>query len=74
LKNYPLAQQELELSVKLNPNDAKAHYNLALLFARLKNPKRAQEEMQIVEKLKSKRTEESKEGDAATTSAPKPSR
>jgi len=52
LKNYPLAQQELELSVKLNPNDAKAHYNLAVLFARLKNPERAQEEMQIVEKLK----------------------
>jgi tetratricopeptide (TPR) repeat protein len=53
LKNYPLAQQELELSVKLNPNDAKAHYNLAVLFARLKNPERAQEEMQIVERLKS---------------------
>ena len=52
LKNYPLAQQELELSVKLNPNDAKAHYNLALLFARLKNQQRAQEELQIVEKLK----------------------
>lgn len=53
LKNYPLAQQELELSVKLNPNDAKAHYNLAVLFARLKNPERAHEEMQIVERLKS---------------------
>jgi len=54
LKNYPLAQQELELSVQLNPNDEKAHYNLAVLFARLKNPERAQEEMAIVEKLKSR--------------------
>ncbi len=52
LKNYPLAQQELELSVKLNPNDSKAHYSLAVLFARLKNQERAQSEMQIVEKLK----------------------
>jgi tetratricopeptide (TPR) repeat protein len=69
LKNYPLAQQELELSVKLNPIDAKAHYNLALLFARLKNPERAQEEMRIVEKLKSSRANE---GEAAPTSEPRP--
>jgi tetratricopeptide (TPR) repeat protein len=72
LKNYPLAQQELELSIKLNPNDAKAHYNLAVLFARLKNPERAQEEMQIVEKLKSKSSGQSNEDDAATASDPKP--
>jgi len=65
LKNYPLAQQELELSVKLNPDDAKAHYNLALLFARLKNPERAQEEMRIVEKLKG--SKQANEGDAGTT-------
>lgn len=58
LKNYPLAQQELELSIKLNPNDAKAHYNLAVLFARLKNPQRAQEEMEIVEKLKNAKPNE----------------
>lgn len=58
LKNYPLAQQELELSIKLNPNDAKAHYSLAVLFARLKNPTRAQEEMAIVEKLKNAKPNE----------------
>jgi Tfp pilus assembly protein PilF len=52
LKNFPLAQQELELGVKLNPNDSKAHYDLAVLFARLKNRQRAQEEMAIAEKLK----------------------
>jgi tetratricopeptide (TPR) repeat protein len=70
LKNYPLAQQELELSVKLNPNDAKAHYNLALLFARLKNPERAQEEMRIVEKLKNSR--QANEGAAGISPEPKP--
>ena len=70
LKNYPLAQQELELSVKLNPSDERAHYNLALLFARLKNPERAQEEMRIVEKLKSSR--QANEGGAATSPEPKP--
>ena len=70
LKNYPLAQQELELSVKLNPSDEKAHYNLALLFARLKNPERAQEEMRIVEKLKSSR--QANKSGAATSSEPRP--
>jgi len=73
LKNYPLAQQELELSIKLNPTDAKAHYNLAVLFARLKNTKRAQEEMQIVEKLKNEsKTGQSKEPVAPTSSDSKP--
>lgn len=72
LKNYPLAQQELELSVKLNPNDAKAHYNLAVLFARLKNSARAQEEMQIVERLKNAKAGPGKEPDAAASSEPKP--
>jgi len=71
LKNYPLAQQELELSVKLNPNDAKAHYNLAVLFARLKNPERSQEEMQIVEKLKNANPGQSNEPDAAKAAEPK---
>ena len=36
----------------MNPEDPKAHYNLALLYARLKEPERAREEMQIVERLK----------------------
>ena len=73
LKNYPLAQQELELSVKLNPKDAKAHYNLAVLFARLKNPERAQEEMRIVEKLKNAgKAEQPKEPGAATSLEPGP--
>ena len=69
LKNYPVAQQELELSVKLNPNDAKAHYNLAVLFARLKNPERAQEEMAIVDRLKSKKSDQPTEG---SSSEPRP--
>jgi hypothetical protein len=56
--------------VKLNTRDEKAHYNLALLFARLKNRERAQEEMQIVEKLKSSR--QAKEGAAGTAPEPKP--
>jgi Tfp pilus assembly protein PilF len=38
--------------VKLDPNEPRAHYNLALLYARLKEPERAQEEMRIVEGLK----------------------
>ncbi|MDQ2855845.1 MAG: tetratricopeptide repeat protein, partial [Acidobacteriota bacterium] len=71
LKNYPLAQQELELSIKLNPNDAKAHYNLAVLFARLKNPERAQQEMQIVDKLKNTNGGQSKGPDASKSSEPK---
>jgi Tfp pilus assembly protein PilF len=52
MKNYSRAQQEIETGVKLNPDDSKAHYNLALLYTRLGDPHRAQEEMQIVEKLK----------------------
>jgi Tfp pilus assembly protein PilF len=52
LKNYPQAQAELELAVKLNANDIQAHYQLAVLYARLKDPQRAQQQMQIVERLK----------------------
>jgi len=52
LKDYPQAQAELELAVKLNPNDTEAHYQLAVLYARLKDPERAQKQMQIVEALK----------------------
>jgi tetratricopeptide (TPR) repeat protein len=70
LKNYPLAQQELELSIKLNPNDAKAHYNLAVLFARLKNPERSQEEMRILEKLKT--AGKASQTDAASTDTKPP--
>ena len=40
--------------VQLRPSDPLAHYNLALLYARLKDPARAQEEMKIIEKLKAK--------------------
>jgi len=54
LKNYPLAKLELELGVKLDPDEPQAHYQLALLYARLKDQQRAQEEMLIVEKLKAK--------------------
>ena len=48
------AREELETAVKLDPDEPKAHYNLALLYARLKRPARAQEEMRIIEKLKAK--------------------
>jgi len=54
LKNYPLAKEELELGAKLDPDEPQAHYQLALLYARLKDQRRAQGEMLIVEKLKSK--------------------
>jgi len=56
IKNYPRARQELETAVKLDPEEPTAHYNLALLYARLKEPARAQEEMRIIEKLKAKGT------------------
>jgi Tfp pilus assembly protein PilF len=54
LKNYPRAKEELELAVKLDPEEPTAHYNLALLYARLKDTARAQQEMRIVEQLKTK--------------------
>lgn len=54
LKNYTRARQELETAVKLDPDEPTAHYNLALLYARMKEPAKAQEEMRIVEKLKAK--------------------
>lgn len=54
MRNYPRAKAELETAVKLDPEEPTAHYNLALLYARLKDPARAQEEMRIVEKLKAK--------------------
>ena len=52
MKSYERAQQELEIGVKLNPNDSKAHYNLALIYSRLKDTQRAQAEMDILERLK----------------------
>ena len=54
LRNYTRARAELETAVKLDPNEPKAHYNLALLYARLNDPARAQEEMKIVDSLKAK--------------------
>jgi len=71
LKNYARAKQELELGVKLNPDEPKAHYNLALLYARLKDPQRAQEEMQIVEKLKQSNGQ-AKENEVISPASPRP--
>jgi predicted Zn-ribbon and HTH transcriptional regulator len=51
------------LGAQLNPDDSKAHYQLAVLYARLKDPKRAQAEMTIVEKLKTVEQSQKKEGD-----------
>jgi Tfp pilus assembly protein PilF len=48
------ARQELETAVKLDPEEPTAHYNLALLYSRMKEPAKAQEEMRIIEKLKAK--------------------
>ena len=54
LRNYPRAREELEMAVKLDPDEPRAHYNLALLYARLKDSARAQEQMKIVDSLKAK--------------------
>jgi len=54
LKNYTRARAELETAVKLDPNEPRAHYSLALLYARLNDPVRAQEQMKIVDSLKAK--------------------
>ena len=69
MKDYTRAQQELEAGVKLNPEDSKAHYNLALLYARLKDQARAQAEMQIVERLKG--AGKAQEGDITAPSSPR---
>jgi tetratricopeptide (TPR) repeat protein len=55
LKNYERARQELEAAVQLAPDEPSGHYNLALLYARTKEPAKAEEQMRIVEDLKSKR-------------------
>jgi hypothetical protein len=47
---------------------------LAVLFARLNNQKRAQEELQIVEKLKSKTTGRSTSGEVIPPPERKPPR
>ena len=54
LKDYERARQELETAVKLDPDEPSGHYNLALLYARTKQPDKAQEQMRIVEDLKSR--------------------
>ena len=54
LKNYVRARQELETAVKLDPNEPTAHYNLALLYARIKEPERAREELRIIDQLRAK--------------------
>jgi len=54
LKDYVRARKELETAVKIDPEEPSGHYNLALLYARTKEPARAQEQMKIVEDLKSK--------------------
>jgi Tfp pilus assembly protein PilF len=71
LKDYPRAQASLETGAKLSPEDSKAHYNLALLYARLKQPERAREEMQIVERLKSE-GKAREDGESDTVAPPPP--
>ena len=65
------ARQELEAGVRLKPDDSKAHYNLARLYALLKEPERAKDEMAIVEKLKSAGQTQSQESDIAAPSSPR---
>ena len=56
--------------MKINPDSSKAHYNLAILYARLKDPQRAQEEMRIIEKLKSEGKTEENETDTLAPAKP----
>jgi cellulose synthase operon protein C len=70
LKDYERAKKHLETAVKLNPEEPKAHYNLAMLYARLKDPERAQEEMKIVERLKN-RSEQATESDLLAPPSPR---
>jgi predicted Zn-dependent protease len=70
LKNYSAALAALQAGVKLIPDDSKAHYNLAVLYARLKDQQRAQEELSIVEKLKGKSRQP--KGPETDISEPKP--
>ena len=53
----------------MSPEDSKAHYNLAVLYARLNNTERAREEMRLVEKL---RGEGKALGDETEAVAPPP--
>jgi tetratricopeptide (TPR) repeat protein len=69
LKDYARAQAALETGARLTPDDTKAHYNLALLYARLKQPERAREEMLVVERLKGEGKARDDDGEA---SAPPP--
>ena len=72
LKDYERARRELEAAVKLSPGDQKAHFNLALLYARLKEPARAQEQMRIVEELKARADARAEEDDFSTSPSPRP--
>jgi Flp pilus assembly protein TadD len=65
VKDYERARLHLETAVKLNPDELKAHYNLAMLYARLKEPQKAQQEMQIVERLKNTNIQSSENEDLA---------
>jgi hypothetical protein len=58
--------------VRLAPDDQKAHFNLALLYARTKEPARAQEQMRIVEELKAKADALAEEDDFSASPAPRP--
>ena len=71
MKNYTGARQALETGVKLDPGDSKAHYNLALLYSRLNEPQRAEEEMRIVERL-NKKNGQTVESDPIIPPAPRP--
>jgi hypothetical protein len=58
--------------VKLKPDDTKAHYNLAMLYARLKDSERAQAEMRVIEKLKGASPAEAEEGEILAPSSSNP--
>jgi tetratricopeptide (TPR) repeat protein len=70
-KEYARARASLEEGVRLNPDDTKAHYNLARLYAQLKDQRRAQDEMAIVERLKSAGTSQPTGEDAPPPSSPR---
>ncbi len=51
LKNYPEAEKEFRTAIKINPDYAKAHYNLGNLLRNLKNYPEAEKEYRTAIKI-----------------------
>jgi Tfp pilus assembly protein PilF len=46
------ARTELETATRLDPQSQKAHYQLGLVLAKLKEPDRAKKEMELADQLR----------------------